>query len=282
MKYTEYTKQKFIDYKELFVETYGSYDILTKIAEDVRNNIEVINLFDSLKKKYYPKFENVLNIALNINSIISVTNTENLNYFELKKRNDYLVMTCMRILEDWAYNYLPKQEPNPNYRNTETQNEELGWYIINKEFDKVLFYNIEIEKNYLMLFEENSIQKVKIEKDFELNTDKGIEYLKKLSDSKREQILELLEKISEIQKMEIDTKEKAERIKTILWTNQNTKSKLIIGGFLGTIAGLFIFGTGGIGIAGLGGAVGVWGFLAGTSGGIFIASLIQNFEKKNN
>jgi len=41
-----------------------------------------------------------------------------------------------------------------------------------------------------------------------------------------------------------------------------------------------IFGSGGIGIAGLGGAVGIWGGLAGTVGGILISSLIQNFEKK--
>lgn len=65
-----------------------------------------------------------------------------------------------------------------------------------------------------------------------------------------------------------------------MWTNQTPLSKILIGAFIGTIAGVFIFGSGGIGIAGLGGAVGIWGGLAGTVGGVLISSLIQNFEKK--
>jgi hypothetical protein len=280
MKYTDYTKKKFIDHKELFVESYGSYDILSLIAEEIRESEYVIKLFDKLENKYFPNFEDVIATAVKIESIDKLTKINNVSYFDLKKRNDYLVATCMRILEDWAYNYLPKQKPNPNYKKSNNNNEELGWYVANEEFNKVLFFSIQIEKNNKILFEKNSLQKVNIENDFDINANRGIEYLTKLSTSKREELLCLLVKINEIQKMQIGTKEKAERIKTILWTNQSMKSKLFIGGFLGTIAGLFIFGTGGIGIAGLGGAVGVWGFLAGTSGGVLIASLIQNFGKK--
>lgn len=65
-----------------------------------------------------------------------------------------------------------------------------------------------------------------------------------------------------------------------MWSNQPTSSKLFIGAFLGAITGLFIFGTGGIGIAALGTGVGVWGWLATAAGGSAIASIIQNFENK--
>jgi hypothetical protein len=33
-----------------------------------------------------------------------------------------------------------------------------------------------------------------------------------------------------------------------------------------------------VGIAALGGGIGIWGFLAGTTGGVLISSLLQNFE----
>ncbi len=66
-----------------------------------------------------------------------------------------------------------------------------------------------------------------------------------------------------------------------MWTVQSASSKLWIGGIIGTIVGFLIFGTGGIGIAGLGSAIGIWGFLAGTTGGVLISSLIQNFENND-
>ncbi|RMA67702.1 hypothetical protein [Ulvibacter antarcticus] len=110
---------------------------------------------------------------------------------------------------------------------------------------------------------------------------KGIIFLKKLSTKQRERLLGLLKKVQEIQTSELSKTEKTTEIKKVLWTDQSPRSKLFIGGFLGTIVGLMIFGTGGIGIAGLGGAIGVWGFLAGTTGGILISSIIQNFEKNN-
>lgn len=110
--------------------------------------------------------------------------------------------------------------------------------------------------------------------------EKGINFLIKLSERRRERLLNLLKKVQIIQKSDLSVSEKAKEIKKTLWTSQSPSSKLVIGGFLGTIAGLIVFGTGGIGIAALGSAVGVWGFLAGTTGGVVIASIIQNFEKE--
>lgn len=54
--------------------------------------------------------------------------------------------------------------------------------------------------------------------------------------------------------------------------------KLSIGAALGTLIGLMIFGTGGMVIVALGSGIGVWGFLAGTTSGVLISSIIQNFE----
>ena len=108
---------------------------------------------------------------------------------------------------------------------------------------------------------------------------KGINYISKLSEKQQKRILNLLKEVQKIQKSELTTSEKTAEIKQLLWTDQSMGSKLFIGGFLGTIAGLVIFGTGGIGIVGLGGAIGVWGFLAGTTGGVLITSIIQNFKK---
>jgi len=109
---------------------------------------------------------------------------------------------------------------------------------------------------------------------------KATKFITNLSNIKREKILELLKKVQNIQKSRLSKTEKASEIKKIMWTNQTPLSKILIGAFIGTIAGVFIFGSGGIGIAGLGGAVGIWGGLAGTVGGVLISSLIQNFEKK--
>ena len=119
--------------------------------------------------------------------------------------------------------------------------------------------------------------------DSELNKriKKGIEFISKLSSKQREKILHLLKKVQIVQNSNLNKSEKTIEIKRILWTDQSSLSKLFIGGLLGTIGGLMVFGTGGIGIAGLGGAVGVWGFLTGTAGGVLISSLIQNFEKRD-
>jgi len=118
--------------------------------------------------------------------------------------------------------------------------------------------------------------------DSELNEriKKGIDFISKLSSKQRKRILVLLKKVQDVQNSNLNSSQKTTEIKRILWTDQSRLSKLFIGGLLGTIGGLMIFGTGGIGIAGLGGAVGVWGFLTGTAGGVLISSLIQNFENR--
>lgn len=118
----------------------------------------------------------------------------------------------------------------------------------------------------------------KIEKE---NIEKALNFISKLSKSKKEKVHKLLLEVKNIQDSDLSNGEKTSKIKSLLWTNQNVKSKIIIGGLIGTLLGLAIFGTGGIGIAGLGGAIGVWGFLSGTMGGVLISSLIVNFEKKN-
>ncbi|UAB74520.1 hypothetical protein [Mesoflavibacter sp. SCSIO 43206] len=114
------------------------------------------------------------------------------------------------------------------------------------------------------------------------NLQKAINFITKLSSSKREKLMSILKKVNEVQSSNLTTKEKAKEIKRIMWSDQSTNTKLFIGAFLGAVTGLFIFGTGGIGIAALGTGVGVWGWLATAAGGAFISSLIQNYEKKEN
>ncbi|WP_223550513.1 hypothetical protein [Aestuariivivens sp. NBU2969] len=121
-----------------------------------------------------------------------------------------------------------------------------------------------------------------IKEEIEKSIKKGIAFFQKLSRKQKDKILTLLRRVQEIQNSNLSGTEKAKEIKKIMWTKQSVKSKLFIGGFLGTIIGIAVFGTGGIGIAGLGGAVGIWGFLAGTAGGVIVSSLIQNFEKDFN
>lgn len=112
------------------------------------------------------------------------------------------------------------------------------------------------------------------------NIDKAESYLKNINSNKLNYILSLLKEVEQVQKSNLSSNEKTIKIKHILWSQHSASQKLWIGGILGTLFGLLIFGTGGIGIAGLGSAFGISGFLAGTTGGILISSLIQNFEKK--
>tara|TARA_R110002167_G_scaffold134709_2_gene320797 strand:- start:4728 stop:5105 length:378 start_codon:yes stop_codon:yes gene_type:complete len=110
------------------------------------------------------------------------------------------------------------------------------------------------------------------------NLEKGLSYISKLSSSKKEKLMVILKKVKSVQSSDFTTKQKAKEIKRIMWSDQSTNSKLFIGAFLGAITGLFIFGTGGIGISALGTGVGIWGWLATAAGGSFIASLMQNYE----
>lgn len=119
----------------------------------------------------------------------------------------------------------------------------------------------------------------KTENEISVKIQKGIDFLLKLSKKQRDKLLGLLKEVNEVQKSSLSTKEKAKKLKNIMWTNQSVKSKLLIGAFLGAITGLFIFSTGGIGITALGGGIGVWGWLATSAGGVAVSSLIQNFEK---
>jgi hypothetical protein len=109
--------------------------------------------------------------------------------------------------------------------------------------------------------------------------EKALVYVSKLSHKKQNILIELLKEVEKIQKSKLDRSEKAIKIKNILWTNRSGKEKLLIGGFLGTMVGFFVFGTGGIGIAALGGAVGIWGWFAGAAAGVMVSSLIQNLEQ---
>jgi hypothetical protein len=135
-------------------------------------------------------------------------------------------------------------------------------------------FNFEKSKNK----KEKVNNKNKTQRDFSNEINKAIIFISNLSKNKRNLLIELLKEVQKIQNSTLSTSEKALEIKKIMWTNQSRGAKYIIGSLLGTIGGLFIFGTGGIGIVGLGGAIGGWGFLAGTAGGLFISSLIQNFE----
>ncbi|ALM22013.1 hypothetical protein AAT17_12620 [Nonlabens sp. MIC269] len=110
----------------------------------------------------------------------------------------------------------------------------------------------------------------------------AIKHISKLSNNRKEKLMTILRKVNEVQSSNLTTKQKAKEIKRIMWSDQSTNSKLFIGAFLGAVTGLFIFGTGGIGIAALGTGVGIWGWLATAAGGAFISSLIQNYEKKEN
>lgn len=120
------------------------------------------------------------------------------------------------------------------------------------------------------------------ENKLQVNLQKAINYIAKLSSSKKEKLMAILKKVKDVQSSDLTTKEKTKEIKRIMWSDQSTNNKLFIGAFLGAITGLFVFGTGGIGIAALGTGVGVWGWLATAAGGAFISSLIQNYERKEN
>ena len=109
---------------------------------------------------------------------------------------------------------------------------------------------------------------------------KGLDYISKLSSSKRKKLIIVLEHVKSVQSSDLSTKQKAKEIKRIMWNDQSTTSKLMIGAFLGAVSGLFIFGTGGVGIAAFGTGIGIWGWLATAAGGSFIASLIQNYENR--
>ncbi|TYB74052.1 hypothetical protein [Bizionia myxarmorum] len=122
----------------------------------------------------------------------------------------------------------------------------------------------------------------KWEDEISVKVQKGIDFLLKLSKKQRNKLLMLLKEVQAIQKSDLTTEQKTKEIKNTLWTKRSVSGKLLMGAFLGTITGLIIFGTGGIGIAGLGGAIGVWGWFAGTAGGVLVSSIIQNFEKKKN
>lgn len=112
------------------------------------------------------------------------------------------------------------------------------------------------------------------------NLEKVLKYVSKFSEEQKERLLKLLIQVRDIQNSNLSFAEKKAEIKRILWDEQSTRSKLFIGATLGSLVGLFIFGTGGIGIVALGGGIGISGILAGTAGGVLVASLIQNFEKK--
>lgn len=119
----------------------------------------------------------------------------------------------------------------------------------------------------------------KTESELSVKIQKGIDFLLKLSKRQRVKLLGLLKEVEVIQKSDLSLEDKSKEIRKVLWSSRSVSGKLLMGAFLGTITGLIIFGTGGIGIAGLGGAIGLWGWLAGAAGGVLVSSLIQNFEK---
>ncbi len=108
-----------------------------------------------------------------------------------------------------------------------------------------------------------------------------LEYILKQSSEKQKIIYDLFKEIQKVQNSNLLLDEKRSEIKKIIWSNQSAKNKLIIGGLLGTMIGLMVFGTGGIGIVGLGTGIGLSGFLTGTIGGVLVSSIIQNFENKS-
>tara|TARA_R110000868_G_C10789163_1_gene756137 strand:- start:99 stop:1109 length:1011 start_codon:yes stop_codon:yes gene_type:complete len=199
-------------------------------------------------------------------------NTDLKNYQIVKQQNDILKREKAEIQEelDSIYKILGDNKSKLSAKEKRLYIESL----INREpmIGKVNrgSYNSDFEKSNSEPNESELNQRIK----------KGIDFISKLSEKQRKRILNLLEKVQDVQKSNMESSQKTAEIKRILWTDQSSLSKLFIGGLLGTVCGLMIFGTGGIGIAGLGGAVGIWGFLTGTAGGVLVSSLIQNFEKR--
>lgn len=108
---------------------------------------------------------------------------------------------------------------------------------------------------------------------------KAIKYLANLNYEKRSKIFHFLKEVQAVQESNSNLNEKRRKIKKIFWSDRSRDSKLLLGGLLGAAFGLTVLGTGGIGIATMGGAIGIWGWLATGAGGVFVSSLIQNFEK---
>ncbi len=164
--------------------------------------------------------------------------------------------------------------------------ETLIYLYLNEEESKKMMLWLQLSFSYeyhpiFIKFKTSQQNLVTNKPQREMNANVTTNQLKNLDPQKQQKFIELLKQVQRIQQSMLSNSEKASKIKEILWTNQSTSGKLWIGAILGSLTGLAIFGTGGIGIAGLGGAVGIWGFLTGTAGGILVSSVIQNYEKRN-
>jgi len=177
---------------------------------------------------------------------------------------------------------------DPGYFTDEEVNTELKILIKQLYSSKDDFSAIQVKKfnNIIQRFPVSGIDEIIFSTQISSQNSDGYKE-KKISNSgmitnldsqKKQNFLNLLKKVKEIQDSQMDFNSKTQEIKRILWSEQTASAKLWIGAILGSITGFAVFGTGGVGIAALGGGIGIWGFLAGTTGGVLISSLLQNFE----
>lgn len=209
--------------------------------------------------------------------------------------NDYVELLDAILIEiESQRNELRKSDLNEDEINVLKENIEIlnieGFKLYSEAYGNLNFIE---RKLFTQKFKEVTKSTIKFNKEIEIkitfNEDEIISepnlakvwtYIKSLSGNKQNIIYSTLKKVKLIQDSELTKFEKSNEIKKILWTSQSIRNKILIGGLIGTIFGFLVFGTGGIGIAGLGSAFGIWGFLSGTLGGILVSSLIANFEKK--
>lgn len=97
-----------------------------------------------------------------------------------------------------------------------------------------------------------------------------------LPQKQSKKLIDLLLQVQQIQKKNINTYLKSEKIKDILWNKQSLQTRLLTGKISAIIVANFTFGTGRIEDIGLAGAYDVWGFLANKFGKELITNTLQN------
>ena len=133
--------------KSYFVKQYGE-NVLNEIRNESLNAYYTLKFYVFLENKFFPTSGDIMVAAAKVEYINKNAGFSFPTPKSVEKKIDYLHISSILILENWAINLLPKQDVNPINLSQRIGNQESGWIFASNTLEEIFKKCDELEKEF--------------------------------------------------------------------------------------------------------------------------------------
>ena len=122
--------------------------MLNAIRSESLSAYDTLKFYVSLENKFFPTSDGIMETAIKVKYINKNTAFSYPTAEAIEKKVDYLHISSVLILENWAINMLPKQENNPTEIAQQLGTQESGWMFASNTLREIFKKCDELEKQF--------------------------------------------------------------------------------------------------------------------------------------